>query len=283
MTIGLIDILKLAGFDSTLPTVLVRHQDHRYPVPELRRHDWLELYQSYQSKPKFHAAEQIVSFYGLHGTRAGFYGVYKIQGYRPARKGSTLASCAWSLAWRRKSKFFYDLERDPRFEDLRDRLIIDWGPATQAWVQKLKNKPVLEILEPGRKLPPFIDYMEFSLTHNELKDLFNKAEAHRDWRIPLSAVAGIYLILAQGSGDLYIGSAYGEGGIWGRWRNYTNSGDGGNARLRELIRRDSSYPEQFRFSVLQILPKTMARDEVLQREVLYKHKLGTRATGLNLN
>jgi hypothetical protein len=35
--------------------------------------------------------------------------------------------------------------------------------------------------------------------------------------------------------------------------------------------------------VLQILPKTMARDEVVRREALYKHKLGTRATGLNLN
>jgi hypothetical protein len=44
-----------------------------------------------------------------------------------------------------------------------------------------------------------------------------------------------------------------------------------------------SDPEQFRFSVLQILPKTMARDEVLQRETLYKHKLGTRAKGLNSN
>jgi hypothetical protein len=162
-------------------------------------------------------------------------------------------------------------------------LIIEWGKATQAWVQELKNKPVLEILEHGRKLPPFVDYLEFSLTYNQLKDLFDNEQAHRDWRVPLSAIAGIYLILAQGSGDLYIGSAYGESGIWGRWRHYANSGDGGNARLRELIRRDSSYPEQFRFSVLQILPKTMARDEVLQREMLYKHKLGTRATGLNLN
>jgi hypothetical protein len=29
--------------------------------------------------------------------------------------------------------------------------------------------------------------------------------------------------------------------------------------------------------------ETMAREEVLQRETLYKHKLGTRATGLNSN
>jgi hypothetical protein len=252
-------------------------------VEELRRHDWLELYQSYQSKPKFNRAKQIVSFCGLSGTRAGFQGVYKVLGHRPASEGPTPPSCGWSQEWNRASQFFYELERDTQFDDLRGRLIIDWGPGTLAWVQKLDNKPVLEILPPGRKLAPFDDYLEFSLTHAELKDLFHNEEAHRDWRISLGAVAGVYLILAQSSGDLYVGSAYGESGIWGRWRNYAISGDGGNVRLRELIRSDSAYPEQFRFSVLQILPKTMARDEVLRRETLYKHKLGTRATGLNSN
>ena len=116
-----------------------------------------------------------------------------------------------------------------------------------------------------------------------MKTMFANEEAHRDWRIHLSAVAGIYLIVAEGTGNLYVGSAYGEGGIWGRWRNYARSGDGGDVRLRELIESDSSYPQQFRFSVLQTLPKTMAREEVISREVAYKHKLGKRAACLNGN
>jgi hypothetical protein len=285
MKIGLIDILKLSGFDPdpSLHTKLVRHQDRRYPVQELRRNDWLELYQSYQSKPKFGKAKQIVSFYGLPGTRAGFYGVYKILACRAhqAGEGPILDSCDWSRTWNRDAKHFYELERDSRFDDFRDRIIIDWGGGTLAWVQNLDNKPVLEILESGRRLPPFEDYLEFSLTYAQLQDLFQNEEAHRDWRVPLSAVAGVYLILAQRSGDLYVGSASGGDGIWGRWRNYAHSGDGGNVQLRELIGSDSSYPGQFRFSVLQILPKTMARDDVVRRETLYKHKLGTRATGLN--
>jgi hypothetical protein len=283
VTIGLIDILKLAGFDPTLPTKLVRHQDRRYPVQELRRQNWLELYQSYQGKAKFHEAKQIISFYGLSGTRAGFYGVYQVLGWRAAHEGRTEASCGWSERWRSEAHFFYDLERDPRFDELRDRLVIDWGLGALAWVQKLENKVVLEILEPGRRLPPFADYLEFSLTFTQLQALFENAEAHRDWRIPLSAVAGIYLVLAQRSGDLYVGSAYGESGIWGRWRNYADSGHGGNAKLQELILHDPAYPQDFRFSVLQILPRTMARDEVLQRETSYKTKLGSRATGLNAN
>lgn len=285
VTLRLLDILKLAGFDPTLPTKLVRHQDRRrYPVEELLRHDgWLELYQRYQSKPHFHHVKQIVSFCGLSGTRAGFYGVYKVLAHHPASEGITLASCAWSQKWSHENEFFYDLECDPRFDDLRNRLIIDWGPGPINWVQKLDNKPVLEISPPGRKLPTFDDYLEFSLTHAELKELFRNEEAHRDWRRALSAVAGVYLILAQTTGHLYVGSAYGASGIWGRWAEYAKSGHGGDVQLRELIRENSAYPEQFRFSVLQILPKTMVRHEVLEREKRYKDKLGTRATGLNSN
>jgi hypothetical protein len=252
-------------------------------VEELRRREWLELYQRYQSKPKFHGARQIVSFYGLSETRAGFYGLYNVLGCHAASEGGILDGCRWSTEWNHSAKFFYDLERDSDFDDFRDRLIIDWGSGTLAWVQNLDNKPILEILPPGRRLAPFDDYLEFSLTYSQLKYLFENEEAHRDWRVPLSAVAGVYLILAQTSGELYVGSAYAESGIWGRWRQYANSGHGGNIKLQELLKSHPQYPEQFRFSVLQILPKTMAREEVLQREVLYKLKLGTRATGLNSN
>ena len=157
------------------------------------------------------------------------------------------------------------------------------GTGDSDLVQKATNKPVLEIQEPGRRLSPFDDYLEFSLTYAQLKDLFANEEAHREWRARRSAVGGIYLILAETSGDLYVWSASGEEGIWGRWRQYAISGDAGNSLLRELIKRDPGYPDRFRFSLLQILPKTIARDEILRREVLYKAKLGSRAKGLNLN
>jgi hypothetical protein len=138
-------------------------------------------------------------------------------------------------------------------------------------------------LPAGRKLEPFGDFLEFSLSYRQLKDLFANPDAHRDWQIPLSNVAGVYLILAQKTGDLYIGSAYGAAGIWGRWKNYADSKDGGNVKLKKLIDADPDYPGSFRFSVLHILPRTMSLDEVIQREREYKIKLGTRATGLNSN
>jgi hypothetical protein len=170
----------------------------------------------------------------MSGTRAGFYGVYRVLGYNPASKGRILPGCRWSEEWNQEAQFFYDLERDERFDDLRDRLIIDWGRATRSWVQNSTNKVLLQIQEPGRRLPPFDDYLEFSLTYVQLKDLFANEEAHREWRARLSAVGGIYLILAEGSGDLYVGSASGEGGIWGRWREYAKSGHAGNTLLGSL-------------------------------------------------
>jgi len=280
MPLELLDLLRLNGFDPSISTKLVRHKEDRYPVTMLLRNNGLELYQRYQKDNVFHRIQQIVSFSGLPNNRAAFYGVYKVIGHHPAAKGQVLSKCLWSKQLRAESTFFYDLERDDRFNEFRDRIIIDWrGPRT--WAQHLRSTAVFEVLPPGRKLDPFDDFLEFSLTYSQLKDLFANEEAHRDWKIPLSNVAGIYLILATKTGDLYIGSAYGESGIWGRWRQYAISGHGGNVKLKSLLKADPSYPEFFRFSVLQILPRTMTRNKVLDIEAKYMDKLGTRATGLN--
>jgi hypothetical protein len=281
MILGLIDILKIVGFDERKTTKLVRHQSRYDSTEELRRNDWLEVYKSYQTRSVFHTVKQIVSFYGLSNNRACFYGVYSVLSHKPSNDGVDLPGCPSLTRWRNNCKYFYILERDKRFDEFRDRIIIDWGPAALSWHQKLKNKPIVEIASAGRKLEPFSDFLEFSLSYQELHDLFGNEDAHRDWKIPLSNVAGVYLILAQKTGDLYIGSAYGETGIWGRWKDYAKSGHGDNVKLRRLLASDSDYPHAFRFSVLHILPRTMSSKEVIQREKEYMIKLGTRAIGLN--
>jgi hypothetical protein len=151
------------------------------------------------------------------------------------------------------------------------------------WHQRLSNKPVLELLPGGRRLPVFDDYLEFTLAYRRLRELFQHQDAHRDWRSALEAVAGVYLILAETTGHQYVGSAYGAAGVWGRWEQYAKTGHGGNKQLVDLLGKDADYLERFRFSLLQVLTKTLTRDEVIKRERLYKEKLGTRATGLNLN
>jgi hypothetical protein len=184
--------------------------------------------------------------------------------------------------WER-CKYFYTLERCPEFAELEGRVVIDWGSGALAWNQHLKNKPIIEIFPKGRLLEPFEDYLDFSLTHAQLVQLIASEGAHRDWKTSLSAVAGIYLVLAEKTGHQYVGSAYGLGGIWSRWSQYAKNGHGNNSKLRKLLDEDASYPSAFRFSVLHVLPKTASPEEVIHRESLYKVKLGARATGLNLN
>ena len=108
-------------------------------------------------------------------------------------------------------------------------------------------------------------------------------EAHRDWQASLSSVAGVYLILAETTGEQYVGSAYGVSGIWGRWQNYAADGHGNNKLLKYLVANNSRYPHAFRYSVLQVLPKSTKDGEVVRWESQYKVKLGSRATGLNSN
>lgn len=281
--IGVVDLLTIAGLDPTRPTKLVRHQQAEYPVEELLRSGWLDLYQGYQGRSRFHKTDYIVSFTALNRNRALLYGVFRNEGFVPALQGPAPADCPWVQQWRAECKYYYDFKRVPGFEALERRLVIDWGRAALAWHQRLRNKPVLELLAPGRRLPPFVDYLDFSLTFDDLRSLVAQPEAHADWRTHLEAVAGIYLVLASTTGELYVGSACGTEGVWGRWSDYAATGHGHNALLRKLLESDTAYPHAFRYSLLQILPKSWTVEEVYACERRYKDKLGSRAHGLNLN
>lgn len=280
--IGILDLLELRGFDRHQAAKLVRHQDRRFDVHDLYRRGWLEAYQSFQAKPIFHKCTRIVSFLGLDGRRARFVGVYRVLGHRPGDQG-VLPKGSPFQDWLDPRQHYYDLVHEPGYEALEGRVIIDWGPGPLAWHQKLSNKPVDEVLPRGQPIPVFDDYLEFALTHRELQEVFQRAEAHREWRARLSAVAGVYMVLATTTGQQYVGSATGADGIWGRWAEYAANGHGGNALLKDLVENDTAYPACFSFSLLQVLPKTLTRSEALAWERRYKEKLGSRATGLNGN
>ena len=280
--LGIVDLLKIFGFDERMKSKLVRHQDARYDIPALIRGGWFDLYQSLQARPVFKGCEQIVSFVGDGGGRARLVGVYRVLTQGAATRALVPQNCPYQ-EWRDTAKYHYTLERRVEFANLEGRVVIDWGSGALAWHQHLKNKPVIELFPKGRILEPFTDYLDFSLAYRQLTELVATANAHRDWVSSLSAVAGVYLILAQSSGHQYVGSAFGLDGIWGRWRQYATNGHGGNAKLRALLASDSAYPDAFRFSILQVLPKSTTAPEVIRWESQYKAKLGSRVTGLNLN
>ncbi len=60
-TLGIIDMLQLYGYDAkNTRAKIVRHKEAKYPVDELLRNDWLDLYQSYQGKGRFDSVDVIV-------------------------------------------------------------------------------------------------------------------------------------------------------------------------------------------------------------------------------
>ena len=280
--LGIVDLLTARGFDSDCKCKLVRHQDRRYGVPALIRSGWFDMYQSHQKTDIFKGCDFIVAFIGDGGTRAKFHGMYRVLGGRK-RRPSDIPDDSPFLDWRDLDGYYYELQLDSRFADLSGRVVIEWGAGALAWHQHMRNKPIVEVFPTGRALAPFSDYLDFSLSYQELQDLVSNEASHRDWQSSLSAVAGVYLILAETTGEQYVGSAYGLSGIWGRWQKYAANGHCENKLLKQLISDDSSYPDGFRFSVLQVLPKSTKDSEVIRWETQYKTKLGSRATGLNAN
>lgn len=289
-TLTLVQLLQMWGLD--VAGVLrdrvkvIRHSDNNQGVRKNYRRslEWLEEYQKYQSGPVFDNCEMIVSTVATEGTKAKFVGVY--HKLAKAKRGEPeypqLAPDDPLLAL--QSEIYYHLVRDTRFDRLRDRLVIEWGKAGQAWHQWLpdQDKPVIQVFPPGF-VKEFTNYLDLLLTFSELRDIINNSSANTVWRDTLSAVGGVYLIVDTKKGDQYVGSASGSNGIFGRWSDYVSAGSyghGGNERLKPIAAACREYDLQF--TILNILPLAN-RQAILDNECLWKEKLGTRAFGLNPN
>ncbi len=285
--LGILELLAPRGLDLTSKVKIVRHQDQRHDLTKMERDGVLELYQSYQAKPVFEC-DYIVSFIGLENSRARFFGVYRVAGPAvSAREHPLPPDFEYPDFAPRPENYFYALEAVPGFDDLKNRVVIDWGMSALAWHQWLakpgvspKDKEVVEIL-PSGYVRDFPGYLDFTISFDELAAIIENPLANRQWHRMLSAVAGVYLIVDGRTGKQYVGSACGEGGLLGRWTQYAATGHGGNVQLRELVAGDTSYRHDFTFTVLRTLPRTLTQKEVVGFESLYKKKLGSRAFGLN--
>lgn len=276
--ISIQELLYNRGLDKTAAVKLVRHKDKRFDLYSIYRSDrdkFLE-YQSTQKNDIFSNSQYIVSFIGEEGLLARFVGIYAI-------KGCAVGKGTIDLYDRKADyNFKYQMEEFPGFDDLKERVIIRWSNAI-SWHQWIKNE--MEVVEicPGLNYKRFTDYSELILSFEELREIV--LNEYKEWKIVLSAIKGVYLITDTNTGKLYVGSAYGESGIWGRWCEYVKTnGHGGNKSLLELIDDEWDYASRyFQFSILMLLPKTVTTDEAIAKEQLFKRKLETNAFGLNNN
>lgn len=259
------ELLFNRGLDKNSKAKLVRHKDSRldlYTLYRTKRQEFLD-YQSLQSKDVFNGVDYIVTFIGEEGVLSRFIGVYKLKNKKQLEDGN----------------FEYQMEEVLGFEDLKERVIIKWKNAI-SWHQWIKNEMEVIQIHPGLHYKQFTDYSDFILDFNELKEIINNQ--YSDWKRMLSATKGVYLISDTKSGKLYVGSAYGVDGFWGRWSQYVSTnGRGGNKSLIELIAEDENYAINFQFSILMLLPRTITDKEAIEKEQLFKKKFGRNAIGLN--
>lgn len=267
MLITIQELLIRCGLPQDAKIKLVRHKDHRqnvYNLYRFRRSEF-EDYQSVQSKPVFDGVDYIVSFIGEEGKRARFVGVYRVLKVQPIEEVlKTVKNPA--------DKYYYTLEEVGGFEELKERVVINWTNAI-SWHQWFKNDMEVVEISSGFDTKPFTGYLDFILTFDELAELVNTN--NEEWKRMLSNVKGVYVIRDTKTDKLYVGSAYGKEGIWQRWETYVKTnGHGNNKTLKELVSLDPNYAHNFAFSLLVIMSKDTVDEVVIGQEQLYKEKLG---------
>lgn len=181
-------------------------------------------------------------------------------------------------------RYYYNIEEIDFMHPLYNRVVIDWGLAARSWVQYKLDKEVWEI-RPKGFISNFPGWEDLFISHQELTAIMAAPEGNKDWYQFLSEHDGVYVILDTIDGKHYVGSAYGALGIWGRWKGYCETGHNHNIGLIELLSKDPSRNEHFRYSLHHVCTKTSkSAQEVLRYEGLLKMKLASRGEiGFNKN
>lgn len=243
------------------------------PLDALAKSDdsWLG-WQTYCGDKERFVTEYIVSFAQISGNRYLFGGIFRIISRNPT--ASPLDR--------------YKVEYINKYTDLIGRLIIYFTGSNQRGTSFkpsyiFDNTTIHGIYESKYRGEKFVSFENINHSFDAI-DVIVKNEL-ADWKAALSSVFGIYLLTDIATGKHYIGSAYGEYGIWGRWVNYIYSFHGNNMDLLELFgeKGETYIKSNFKFTILEIIPPTKSSTEIIHKECLWKEKLMTRAFGFNKN
>jgi hypothetical protein len=187
-----------------------------------------------------------------------------------------------------KRVFRYDTNELQSLAGLTGRLIIEFTRSGRQSYLKAENWAgrllVKELMARPLEIEAFSGFSQVLLLKSKL-DIIVKQEIE-SWKAALSSVAGIYLITDTMTGRHYVGSAYGVGGIWARWKVYSETGHGQNKNLKELLcEKGATHSSNFQFCILETADTNASEEEVLARETHWKDALCSREShgGLNAN
>jgi hypothetical protein len=287
------NLLRTKGIDPQ-EVLVFRHRpfetelNRRLPWLAAEKPDVFNAYQQTQSEKVEKAmlgATHVASFIGREAGKALFIGLYSIGASKPltfeqywqvpayvemksfGMKGFTRDEGRSTVLW-------FDLVRTDFYADWKGKMIVGWPPPERSWWRRAHRNemPVLAVLQDSALDAAMPPWDEISLTWDDLRILPTR------WKSALSQWRGIYYIFDSSDGKGYVGSAYGDENLLGRWRNYAASGHGGNNQLKM---RD---PKHFLFSILQRVSPDMEAEDVIRCESTWKERLHTReGFGLNDN
>jgi hypothetical protein len=278
--------------------LVLRHRPHE---PELRKVlPWLaaekpavfNAYQQTQGERLERVMDAMVgsglvaSFIGHEPGKALFVGLYSIVAAKPLtyeqfwKVPAYVEMKAFGMeGWVREnsdktSKLWFDLKRRDFYDTWQGKLVVRWPPPERSWWRRAHRNeiPVAAILEESALASVMPEWNEVEFTWADLSILPTR------WRSALSQWRGIYYIFDSSDGKGYVGSAYGEANLLGRWQEYAARGHGGNALLRQR------HPGNFVFTILQRVSPDMDAVDVIKLESSWKQRLHTRQPyGLNDN
>lgn len=133
----------------------------------------------------------------------------------------------------------YKVEEISDYAELVGRLKICFIRPGRNRSVKLENyfeqMSISELLKERYTGERFPGYENISRDFGALEAIFKNDRP--DWKSPLENMKGVYLIVDRSNGKKYVGSAYGDVGVWARWKCYMETGHGGNDELTALITR----------------------------------------------
>lgn len=175
---------------------------------------------------------------------------------------------------------FYEHEKLEDFEKYVGRLVIQFHKSN-AYVTlsgaRIDDFMVKEILPNRLENDFFPGYDNVNISWTELK----RVVAKDTWKTVLQNQKGVYLITDISNGKKYVGSAYGENMILGRWISYVKNGHGGNSGLKQLT--FDHIQKFFRYTILDIYKASTDDQIIIQRESWWKEVLQSRKFGYNEN
>lgn len=267
--IGLVPFLTTCGVKFTPEQTKVHlacWNGREHPIDEYYAGTF-NSWQEHQTRRNFNC-ESVLSLIDLGNKTWMFAGVYEVLGDKPHPKveGDTL----------------YSLRLRPKQADLIGRIIVQHTRTRQSyiWCKTAGELPILEIRREPMTIADFPGYNSVAISHQTLTTIVKQKLS--SWHGALANIKGVYLITDLSNGKHYVGKASGSVGIWQRWRQYVETGHGGNAELRKVLKsRGPEHARHFQYSILEIADSHASDADILAREGHWMNVLQTRKFGLN--